>query len=489
MEQYADRLEPLLKTSAYNYAANLSEAFEPQRRLLSEHNYDESKAPNQGKPAAFNNTLLVTINFPGTQVKIGGYTGSMSAKFFDDFMFASLSQSGINIFRYGSVRLLAWVPQAEKDQYIPRTVFTRTKLTVGLEACSRIVPVAMAPYDRHARDERWADLEREEFARIDAQMRDTSLSEVPEKRQLQPPPPHLQWILPKAENLRGAQYSGDAKWVQRFLDLETQLEKEDPEFFAKRYSLPQRPRFKTAEQREWATLRRNAMTQYNTRTAAAELVIDYRKIITKWKVLQPKDRLESSPRYQELLFRTRQLHHDLGRLSGDNLLWAQKAIDDCRSMDLVPPILSWSQRSYNPLVVSKDDFAPATRNMALLDITPRSNSCLHKLDTTDKLFCYRHVMNVLTYHLHKSVAHAFKLLVHDTGVEEFAKTVEGVHDLSRGGWFDLTTLRLRGLPADLFVEIALAYERWPFRPSVESLLMTRMDLQAQWQDDDDDEPH
>jgi hypothetical protein len=179
----------------------------------------------------------------------------------------------------------------------------------------------------------------------------------------------------------------------------------------------------------------------------------------------------------------------MGRLSEDNLIWAQKAIDDCRSMDLTPPILFWSQRPSNPLNVFYDDFKPSTRHMALLDIKPQPNACLHKLDTTDKLFCYRHVMNVLTYHLHKSVAHAFKLLVHDTGVEEFAKTVEGIYDLSRGGWFDLTTLRLRALPSDLFVEIALAYERWPFRPSVESLLMARMDSQAQWRDDDDDELH
>jgi hypothetical protein len=71
------------------------------------------------------------------------------------------------------------------------------------------------------------------------------------------------------------------------------------------------------------------------------------------------------------------------------------------------------------------------------------------------------------------------------GTDDFIQTVPGIHDPTKGGWFDLSNLRIRTLPADMFVEIALAYEKWPFRATTETILMLNPDPQAAYSMDED----
>jgi hypothetical protein len=110
---------------------------------------------------------------------------------------------------------------------------------------------------------------------------------------------------------------------------------------------------------------------------------------------------------------------------------------------------------------------------------------LTKIDSYDKAVSYRHVIGKVFSYPTASVAAALKLLVHESGMTDFVQTIPGIHDPSKGGWYDLDQLRMRALPADLLLEIALAYERWPFRPKIEDFLLAVDHPQALWTDEDE----
>jgi len=56
------------------------------------------------------------------------------------------------------------------------------------------------------------------------------------------------------------------------------------------------------------------------------------------------------------------------------------------------------------------------------------------------------------------------------GVPEFLETVPSIEHLKE--IHDLDDLRVRSLPAQTLVDIAIAFEAWPFRPSIEQMVLS-----------------
>jgi transcription factor 1 len=492
LKHYTDSLGPLLNSrgSRYRHATNLEEAFDPERGLLSE--YATGKGASPGKLPEFNQSLLMTVNFSSRRVSQGAYLGSLGKKFFDDLFFSLFSnQAGRSLFRYGLIRILAWIPEEMgKEPFVPRTVYRRFKQTITLEAMADITEVAGVPGGfGTTRYRRWPELELEEYAAINARAKENPALQVPSSRLDEPPAPDLRSIDPTPHNLKSLPLSTDALWIPDFIQVLERLKKEEPAFYRTHAGgrIPGELRYKTPLQRQWAAYLREASTKHRTHMRAVEVVKQGRRLIADWKAAlqdahgQPLDlALE-----QQLRLRGDENHKKIQAMFETNRIWAQKALDDCRAADMSPPILFWSRRETHPLIVHDDEFQPSNRHMALLDVVPHPN-LLKKLNTHDKMVCFRHVMSTLSNCLSYSVPEAAKMLVHDTGVEAFLKTIRGIHDPTVGGWYDLTQLRLRALPADMFVEIALAYERWPFRPRTETMLLAAPDSQATYSAEEED---
>ncbi|OCT53018.1 hypothetical protein CLCR_09929 [Cladophialophora carrionii] len=483
-KQYADSLAPLLDSagSRYRYATNLEEAFDPEKELLSE--YASGKGASPGKLPEFNQSLLMTVNFSSRRVSQGAYLGSLGKKFFDDLFFSFFSnQAGRSLFRYGLIRILAWIPEEMgREPFVPRTVYRRFKQTIILEAMADITEVAGVPGGfGTTRYRRWPELELEEYAAINAQAKANPAHQVPKSRLDKPPAPDLRSIEPTPQNLKSLPFSSDALWIPDFVQVLERLKKEEPGFYRTHAHgrIPGEMRYKTPLQRQWAAYLREANTKHRTHMRAVEVVNEGRRLMADWKAAVQEAHGQPLDPALELQLRRRgdENHQKIQAMFETNRIWAQKALDDCRAVDMSPPILFWSRRETHPLIVRDGEFEPSSRHMALLDVVPHSK-LLKKLDTHDKMVCFRHVMTTLSNCLSYSIPEAAKMLVHEAGVESFLKTIQGIHDPTLGGWYDLTQLRLRALPADMFIEIALAYERWPFRPRTESMLLATPDSQA-----------
>jgi transcription factor 1 len=146
------------------------------------------------------------------------------------------------------------------------------------------------------------------------------------------------------------------------------------------------------------------------------------------------------------------------------------ALDDYRAFDSSPRTLAWNRREFEPLTVQADEFAPQLP-LALIDIIP-SSSFREQLPTSSDCELFFHVVGeICRGGSPPDMASALDRLLQG-GVAEFVETCPSLKDPTKGGWHDLSQLRWRSLPTQLFFDIAEAYKNWPFRPSVESLVMS-----------------
>jgi hypothetical protein len=485
---YTAHLSPLLEDATYKHAVLLEDALDPQHGLLSQYGAG-GDANTRNTPPKHNSSLLLTVNLSGPHLRTANYAGAPSRKFFDD-LYLSLWGIRSNVHRYGLLRVLAWVPDDEKDAYIPRTVSVRRKQAVMLEASSQVREVAGASTNHKSTFFRkWPRIDAEDFARVQAKEKEAGLKKLPDSRRDQTPPPDLLSIEPTVARLRSATgFSSDAGWVSKFQQLDEHLRTHDPAWY-KTYAAAgkfHRQHLKTPAQKAWRVLLKRAQSAHRTHTKAVELVERQRELEREWKNCIKGGALTSSEdeRFRRL---ADTLQTQIKQLNRTDRAFAEKAIDDCRAMDLRPPVTAWNQRDTNPVLVQDTDFGPKGRgrHMALLDVLPRPEF-VSAVQTHDAMVVFGFVTKILSLNAAKSVREALVVLVHEEGLEDFVAKIPDIHDLTKGGWYDLSALRVRSLPADLLVQIAQAYESWPFRRSTESILMAGPDPQAAYSLGEDD---
>jgi hypothetical protein len=170
---------------------------------------------------------------------------------------------------------------------------------------------------------------------------------------------------------------------------------------------------------------------------------------------------EELKRHREVI---EELRTERKKLQREYMLLVDKCIDDQRAFDHVPPVLAWDRREIEPLWVDRDEFYPS-KPLALLDFQPRSTALLSRLDTLEKKMCFDHLTSTLLQNPGRSVAQGLEQMVHD-GLDQFLEKVPSLRDPQQGGKRNLDDLRIRSLPVGLFVDMALAWETWPFRPKL-----------------------
>ncbi|KIW61368.1 hypothetical protein PV05_01498 [Exophiala xenobiotica] len=470
---YSPYLAPLLQEedTVYRHVTLLEDALNPSNKLLSDY-------PAAVDPLRPNQTLLLTVNLSGAYLKTSVYTGSPARRFFAD-LYLSLWKARTNIHRYGLVRVLAWVADDEKDAFIPRTVNARRKQAVMLEASHSIKEIAGASANTRASFFRkWREMEVEDRARV-AALEQAAGIEISTTRTDQLPPPDLLSIDPTAAAIRKGNFVSDAEWVSSFLELDEHLRKVYPTYYAKHSKTNfRRLHLLVPQQRKWRTLLTQARTQHNTHMRAVELVKDQRLLELSWKrfMVAAEGHCVNRDEEGQLQERAEALKASILKLNRTDRLFAEKAIDDYRALDMSPPVLSWNSREAEPVLVHGEDFTPVDERLALLDVMPRPDF-LAKINTNDKMVYFGHVLRDLFLAPSRSVYDALKMLVHE-GADDFIKTIPRIRDPTKGGWYDLSALRVRSLPTEMVIEIALAYAKWPFRRSIESILMWGEDPQA-----------
>lgn len=313
-------------------------------------------------------------------------------------------------------------------------------------------------------------VEQPEYERIETQ--DPLFVSLPQSRRILTSQPHLLTVEPTPMAIRQSAFSTNAVWVIRFLELDQDLKQNDPEFY--KLTTNPVPSFDTlrslaktdSKRFAWLKYLSAARTTYRSRMRAIGLAKKHREIDALLRSLPPAaDPNVLGPLYSKLAL----LDHEMSRMTRTNRRWIEKLIDDYRVLDIDPPVLAWSHRDHQPLATQADEFRPESQSLALVDITPRPEFT-EPLETEAQNLCFVHVMNIASEMLHKSV-HQFLTQLVPGGLDDFLKTFPDIHEPAKGGWHDLTALRTRTLPSDMFVKLALAYHDWPFRVSTRDMLL------------------
>ncbi|RMZ74872.1 hypothetical protein DV737_g5658, partial [Chaetothyriales sp. CBS 132003] len=438
-----DRLAPTLQQHrgcnliTIGPAGSLRSCFDPSHALLSPH---VLAATNHGY-ATPNHGLLIAANLSGAAVYTSRFLGSQAAYFFND-LYAALFGLRDDLFRHGLVRVLAWLPDTVTRVVMPRGVEARSKQSIKLEAAFAMTQVAGTPRGTPTDPgRRWHALEAENYRAVQSAAKCT-----PASRRDVAPLPMLASLPPDPTVLRTAQYASRASFVHDWLHLDAELRAKYPDWFATRaYAAYPRHRHPVEDRQlvRWRQYYTRAKTLHMRHQRIASAVGMQRAVDAKYRALFAAQ----------------------SRPDGDGL---QQAIDDYRAYDSSPRALEWNKRTADPLVVHADEFMPE-QALALIVLTPRP-SFRTALDTDSKVTCFDYVLNQLSSRLASSVPEALQRLIHGP-VDDFVETVPSLTDPVKGGCPDLAQLRVRSLPASTFVDIAVAYEKWPLRPDITKMML------------------
>ena len=145
-------------------------------------------------------------------------------------------------------------------------------------------------------------------------------------------------------------------------------------------------------------------------------------------------------------------------------------LDDRKALQDKPPLLFWDRRIDEPLLVQANEFHPQMP-LALLDLRPKAIDA--RLESGEN----RSMLELLIRHLWQSprrpILPSSLEVLGDGATKALAYDVPSLRDPAQGGHSDLTQLRSRMLRPEMFVDIIMAWHRWPWRP-------TRAELHDRW---------
>ena len=413
--------------------------------------------------------LVLNLNLTGAYKPAAREAGT-NAKYFFNNLYASLFGLRDQIFQYGLVRVLAWIPDDDKDSIVPRTVYHRTRQSLQLETASSITEVVGGPENRSVRssvrDHRWYDLDKENSEAL-LTGQNMKMPNYTVERQDEPLLPPVIAIPAEMEQLRAGKYRDSSAFVADLLELDDKLK--GTEWYQKQSKkpAPKHQNQETEDQKQWRLLMQRVKTMHVQYMDIKQLVHRLRSLEHSLREEHTKD--STSTKVMDLRAEAERLRVRVTTWRPENKTMARKAIDDYRAYDSQPKALAWNKRSADPLIMHARETAPQ-KPIALLDIVPEPQF-RQQLDTNSKVVCYDYVTMKLCSRWSKDLRSALSGLLQG-GVDEFIDTVPSLKDPIQGGWHDLSDLRVRSLPAKLIMDIALAFEQWAFRPEVEKMQLS-----------------
>ena len=142
--------------------------------------------------------------------------------------------------------------------------------------------------------------------------------------------------------------------------------------------------------------------------------------------------------------------------------------DDRRAFAMNPPLLMWDRRKADPLLAREDEFY-APGQVALLDFQSKTTD---EFPMTQEQSIYFDMISTSLFaprgpatpkHLKTMAPGAFEALV---------PQVPAIRDPRKGGRYDVETVRVRAMTAEMIHGLALAWDNWVFKPSIEDALVT-----------------
>ncbi|KAL9117850.1 MAG: hypothetical protein Q9187_005606 [Circinaria calcarea] len=169
---------------------------------------------------------------------------------------------------------------------------------------------------------------------------------------------------------------------------------------------------------------------------------------------------------EELEERQKQFQHRLDRLPIRRDVTVQTLVDDKRAISVSPPILQWDRRTAEPIIANPQEFH-APKTLALLDFQPRTPS-VNPLTKTQRRYLDAMLVSFFI-NPGQNVRTALNSLALGAA-DALIPQAPSLRDPRKGGRYDVDQLRVRLLTTEMLSELAVAWDKWPFRPSMADLM-------------------
>ena len=421
-----------------------------------------------------NNSILIIANLVGQQVPIMGeskFRSSPSALMKAiDYSRAVRHRTGF--LKYGPTRMLMWLSDEEKRSLLPRTVGYRGKIAVYMEAHCNLEEIVGFPHASDSSIHREDALDVESSKRVAERMQEKDIT-IPPHRQL------------RLEDRRYDLSQISRHWHKELQELEEDFRagrfKQDVEGPAaashdehiaqtKNKKRPGRKRhIYTPEFKKMRELR-NVINGDNASIDKINSVLKSQEMIDRMHLDLHREDIKPSEREEMIkaLNTSIQDYKNELRLLKPKLLTRLYFLDDDRrAVAMNPPLLMWDRRQAEPLLAREDEFQTPAQ-IALLDFQPK---LVNEFPMTSEQSIY---FDLISTSLLTPAGHAGLERLKTTAPGAFEALVPQVpafRDPAKGGRYDIESVRARTMSPEMFHSLALAWDKWAFKPSIGSTIV------------------
>ncbi|KAK4458636.1 hypothetical protein QBC42DRAFT_276360 [Cladorrhinum samala] len=458
-ELYRPLLEPLLQRPGARLIPESGIIWEELNKVLNSDTLPhqvEKRVPPSETPEK-NDTLLVLANLSMYPKKRFRSFESLAQLVL--YQLISSIRPGALMHKYGLVRMLFWTADMEKFNVVPRTIQRRRRFAfeteINTESITEIASADTANLENDSRGffrDQSIDMESMQLAY--KRMKKLKISPIP-GRETKLLREYLD-ILKKGKKGQIAVAGEQVAWMQRPFRQEQILLQEKAD--AGTITEDEYKRLKSIQYKiNWTDKRQN--TSLEMLKEAAE--VEHLYHLAHHPKLKQRALEKAVKANKQWCERVDSLEKTLANeflLNRDNLHVFKQD----------PPVLNWDRRYVEPLVVRENEFYPNVP-CALLDIQPRAiDSVLREMgpgtsragDTFDLLL--RALMSYTVAPISKALDN-----IYPGAWEGLKDNCPSLTDPAKGGRyaFGYGELRARSLNIKQLVEIAEAWQKWPFKPS------------------------
>ncbi|KAL9130912.1 MAG: hypothetical protein Q9217_001015 [Psora testacea] len=376
--------------------------------------------------------------------------------------FAQNARQGTG-FHAGPTRMLMWCDDADKKSFVPRSVEYRRKIAVFLEAHCHVEEVVGfgGPVKGARREE---SIELASSKRVRQRMKELRISPIAGREVASP-------------DSAGELSDVSRHWHEEMRDLKEKLESGEVSQYidyppgpleksrtgrrtdGKEYT----PEFQRYDYLRQILKGQNDALGHAQELAAQQVEIDALDLRTYDPDLSDEQRKELLLEYD---VRNEALKAKVSSLTLNKRKQFLFLVDDRHAFHMNPPLLSWDNRTYEPLTASTSEFLNP-KQLALLDFQARPPDTF-PLTNDQAIF-----MDLLgTALFWQKGPHTLGILkkVAPGAYEALVPKVEEIRDARQGGRRDVDGVRVRTMTPRMLWRLAVEWGEWPFKPEMRELL-------------------
>ena len=376
----------------------------------------------------------------------------------------------------GPVRMLAWMLDMEKTTFVPRTMFLKRRQSVMTERSCHVEEIVGAPWLSQG-PRREAHVELESCIATAKRMSINGIS-IPSHR-LDPMPHQLrengEEALGEATILNEADVAGNRIWHQELLDLRkafangecSQFVGGPPGWVSSQRAAPGKqasPEF--LRYRALETMNKSILTRKAAVDKALKLDEEIRRAELDLALDITLDEVQRADRTRDLDLASAQYQELLSQYPKRKHTEALFVADDRAAWNTDYPRLMWDQRTAEPIIAHPGEFY-GRRPLALLDFQPKTTTFSTLTAMQRKYFDA--ILLSMFFNPTQSVGDALNGIGPGAAKAIFPHC-PSLRDPLRGGRRCVDQLRVRMLTVEMIGELAVAWEKWKFGPTLAELM-------------------